>query len=253
MDYDEIWGQDTGTRFGLKGRGPRREVFGPVVWGWLRLFLLGRDGCGPGEDHAAHGDFLPWYLDQVEAYRRLSASASWDYLDIHYYPQSGNVYSSDESAGTSALRLRSLKSLYDPSYSDESWIGQPVNLIPRMRSWIDAHAPGTKLAITEYNFGDADNGISSALAQAEALAIFGREGVDAANRWVVPDTDSLVEDAFRLYLNYDGAGANVTGESVRAVSSNRDAVGTYACAVPRVRACSMCFSSTRTHRHAVPP
>ncbi len=228
VDYDEIWGRTLDYASVLKAGDPGAKIFGPVVWGWCAYFYSAADGCGPGEDHAAHGDFLPWYLDQVEAYRQAHGVRLVDYLDIHYYPQSGNVYSSDESAGTSALRLRSLKSLYDPSYSDESWIGQPVNLIPRMRSWIDAHAPGTKLAITEYNFGDADNGISSALAQAEALAIFGREGVDAANRWVVPDTDSLVEDAFRLYLNYDGAGANVTGESVRAVSSNRDAVGTYA-------------------------
>ncbi len=47
------------------------------------------------------------------------------------------------------------------------------------------HYPGTKLAISEYNWG-SDDGISGALAQAEALAIFGREGVDLATRWVAP-------------------------------------------------------------------
>ncbi len=228
VDYDEIWSKTLDYASVLKTGDPGAKIFGPVVWGWCAYFYSASDGCGPGADHATHGDFLPWYLDQVEAYRQSHGVRLVDYLDIHYYPQSGNVYSSDESAGTSALRLRSLKSLYDPSYVDESWISQPVRLIPRMRSWIDAHAPGTKLAITEYNFGDADNGVSSALAQAEALAIFGREGVDAANRWVAPDADTLVEDAFKLYLDYDGAGAKVTGESVRALSSNIDAVGTYA-------------------------
>ena len=43
------------------------------------------------------------------------------------------------------MRLRSLKSLYDPNYVDESWIGSccgaAVNLIPRMRGWIDARYP----------------------------------------------------------------------------------------------------------------
>jgi hypothetical protein len=97
-----------------------------------------------------------------------------------------------------------------------------------MREWITAHSPQTKLAITEYNFGDADDGLSSALAQAEVLAIFGREGVDAANRWVAPAPGTRVEDAFRLFLNYDGAGAKISGESTRCESSRVDDVGAYA-------------------------
>ena len=44
-------------------------------------------------------------------------------IDLHYYPQETNVaLTSDDSAATAALRLRSLKSLYDPTYVDESWI-----------------------------------------------------------------------------------------------------------------------------------
>lgn len=150
-----------------------------------------------------------------------------DYLDIHYYPQANGVaLSNDESASTSALRLRSLRGLYDRTYTDESWIGQPVNLIPRMKQWIAQNYPGTKLAITEYNWGN-DDGPSSALAQAEALAIFGREGVDIANRWVAPAEHSRVEDAFALYLSYDGQGAKVGNESVSATSSDAN-VGAYA-------------------------
>jgi hypothetical protein len=122
-----------------------------------------------------------------------------------------------------------LKGLYDPAYTDESWIGQPVQLIPRMKSWVTARLPGTRLAISEYNWGN-DGGASSALAQAEALAIFGREGIDLATRWVAPAPGSLVEQAFLLYLDYDGKGARVAGDSVQALSSNVDAVGAYAVA-----------------------
>ena len=86
---------------------------------------------------------------------------------------------------------------------------------------------GTKLAITEYSWGN-DDGLSSALAQVEALGIFAREGVDVATRWVAPAAGSLVEDAFRLWLDYDGAGARVAGTSVRAASSEADAVSGYA-------------------------
>jgi hypothetical protein len=141
--------------------------------------------------------------------------------------------SDDESAATSALRLQSLKSLYDPAYVDPSWIGTAgwqggiVRLIPRMKAWIAARYPGTKLAITEYNWGN-DNGASSALAQAEALAIFGREGVDLATRWVAPADNSRVEDAFLLYLNYNGVGGRVAGDTVRATTGNVDQVGSYA-------------------------
>jgi hypothetical protein len=124
-----------------------------------------------------------------------------------------------------------LKSLYDPTYVDESWINQQpeftiLKLIPRMKAWVASRLPGTKIALTEYNWGDG--GTSSALAQAEALAIFGREGVDLAARWVAPAANSLIEDAFLLYLNYDGLGAKVAGDSVRALSSDVDGVGAYA-------------------------
>ena len=94
--------------------------------------------------------------------------------------------------------------------------------------------PGTGLAITEYNWG-ADNGASSALAQAEALAIFAREGVDVAARWVAPEAGSLVERAFRLYLNFDGQGSKVEGDSVRAISADIDSLGAYAFHVPGAR------------------
>ena len=234
VSYDELWAKTTSIAGAIKAQDPNAKVLGPADWGWCAYFFSGADGCSPGADRAAHGgeDFLPWYLDQAKAWETAHGSRLLDYLDVHYYPQaSGVALTNDESAATSALRLRTLKSLYDPTYLDESWIGtdvgQAVYLIPRMKAWIAAHYPGTKLAISEYNWG-SDDGISGALAQAEALAIFGREGVDLATRWVAPADNSKTEDAFLLYRNYDGAGAQVKGDSVRATSANVDAVGAYA-------------------------
>lgn len=60
------------------------------------------------------------------------------------------------------------------------------------------------------------------------LAIFGREGVDYATRWVAPNDGTLSEHAFRLYLDYDGANTRVLGDSVPATSSQPDLVGAYA-------------------------
>ena len=102
-----------------------------------------------------------------------------------------------------------------------------VQLIPRMRAWRDSYCPEMKLALAEYKWG-RDNTLSGALAQAEALAIFGREGLDMALRWVAPESGTLAEDAYRLFRNYDGAGGQVSGESVRAVSSEVDGVASYA-------------------------
>lgn len=230
LTYDELWQRTRDYAAAMKARDPAVQIFGPADWGWCAYFFSAADGCAAGADAAAHGNvpFLPWYLQQVRAWELAHGVRLVDYVDIHYYPQgSGIALSNDESSTTAARRLRSLKGLYDPAYVDESWIGQPVRLIPRMKEWIAAYLPGAKLAITEYSWGN-DDGVSSALAQAEALAIFGREGVDLATRWVSPAAGSRVEDAFRFYLSYDGAGGKVAGDSVRAVSSSLDAVGAYA-------------------------
>ena len=237
LTYDELWQRTLDYAAAIKAQDPAAQVFGPADWGWCAYFFSAADDCGPGADRAAHGnlDLLDWYLKQAKDYADAHAGLRLiDYLDIHYYPQSSGVaLSDDESAATSALRLESLKSLYDPAYVDKSWIGTAgwqggiVKLIPRMKAWIAARYPGTKLAITEYNWGN-DNGASSALAQAEALAIFGREGVDLATRWTAPADNSRVEDAFLLYLNYNGVGGKVAGDTVRATTSNVDQVGSYA-------------------------
>jgi len=139
-----------------------------------------------------------------------------DYLDLHYYPQGSDVVdfgdnnAESENTANSAKRLRSLKELYAPTWVAESWMGDlgdfdqyhydKPRLIPRVREWIQDECPGTKLAITEYNWGPND-GASVALAQAEALAIFRREVVDLATRWTAPPPGSRVERAFRLFLD----------------------------------------------------
>ena len=231
VTYDELWQKTVAYASAIKAQDPAAQVFGPVTWGWCDLFASAADhpgDCTNGDDRAAHGGMplLEWYLQQVRDYEVNHGVRLVDWVDIHFYPQGHGInLSNDEGSSASLRRLRSLRSLYDPTYVDESWIGQPVNLIPRVKQWINNRLPGAKLAITEYNWGDG--GISSALAQAEALAIFGREGVGLAARWEAPREYSLVEDAFRLYLNYDGQGGRVSGRSVQTASSKVDAVGAY--------------------------
>ncbi len=204
LTYDQYWARTQQYAAAIKQKDPAALVFGPADWGWCAYFFSPADDCNVGPDRTAHGDleFLDWYLKQAKQHYDSTGVRLVDYLDVHYYPQSSGVaLSDDESAATQALRLRSLKSLYDPAYVDESWVGTTgysggiVRLIPRLRDWIAARFPGTRIAITEYSWG-GDGGASSTLAQAEALAIFAREGVDLATRWVVPRDGSRIEDAF---------------------------------------------------------
>jgi hypothetical protein len=238
--YDEMWQRTRDYALAIKTEDPAAKVLGPADWGWCAYFFSALDGCGPGPDRAAHGnlDFTDWYLKQIADYYVANGVKLLDYLDVHYYPQANGVaLSGDESAATSALRLRTVKSLYDTTYLDESWINDmgmgPVKLIPRLRAWIDGRFSGAAaaarpgIAISEYNWGN-DAGASSTLAQAEVLAVFGREGVDLATRWVAPEDGTKLEDAFLLYLNYNGVGAKVVGNSIPAASTSVDQVGAYA-------------------------
>jgi hypothetical protein len=244
--YDEIWQKTVAHAAAIKAEDPAAKIFGPVTWGYCDLFGSAADNCLTGPDRDAHGGlaFVPWYLRQVCAYQQQNGVRLVDYLDLHYYPQGENLLDfnstnlgTSESAVVAARRLRSVKELYDPNWIAESWFADlgdfdanhydKPQFIRRARAWIDAECPGTKLAITEYNWGP-DQGLSSALAQVEVLAVFGREGVDLATRWVAPEVGSLAERAFRLFLDYDGNGSQVVGDSVRATSANIDLLGAYA-------------------------
>jgi hypothetical protein len=135
-----------------------------------------------------------------------------------------------------AARVQAPRSLAEPTYVETSWItrdstpgsslGTAIQLIPRMMAKIAARYPGTRLAITEYDFGGTDH-ISGALAEADALGIMGREGVYAAAWWRLV-SGSWTPAAWRAYRNYDGAGRNFGDTAVLAGSSDLDHVSAFA-------------------------
>jgi hypothetical protein len=170
----------------------------------------------------------------MKAYEQAHAVRILDYLDLHYYPQANGVALADAgNAATQALRLRTTRSLWDPTYVDESWIddmgweGGIVKLIPRMKDWVTANYSGTQLAVTEYNWGALDH-INGAVAQADVLGIFGREGLDLATLWGPPEIDQPGAYAFRMYRNYDGQHHTFGDVSVRATSADQGRVSIYA-------------------------
>src|SRR5262249_29631803 len=149
-------------------------VVGPEEWGWSGYLFSGADqqagsqnGWSNFPDRNAHGgaDYLPWLLDQLRQESQARGQRLLDVSSVHYYPQAGDS-SDDTSNTTQLLRNRSTRSLWDPNYVDESWIGNRVQLVPRLRSWVDAYYPGTATAITEYNWG-AEGHMNGATAQAD--------------------------------------------------------------------------------------
>lgn len=201
------------TAAAIKDVDPGALVLGPEEWGWSAYFHSGLDqqwGAAHGwsgtlPDRGANGGqpHLPWLLDQLRRSHERSGRRLLDVFSVHYYPQGGES-GDDVSPAMQQLRNRSTRSLWDPTYRDESWIADTVRLIPRLREWVAEHYPGTATALTEYDWG-AQHHISGALAQADVLGIFGREGLDMAARWEAPTLGSPAFNAMRMYRNYDGA------------------------------------------------
>jgi hypothetical protein len=202
---------------------PQAELIGPSSCCWYFYW----NSAAGAADKASHGgqDFLPWFLDEVRRHDQQAGVRTIDVLDIHYYPE--GLYNDDIDPATAAHRLRSTRSLWDKTYIDESWISGPVNLISRMKQLLAEHYPGTKLGISEWNWG-ADKNINGALAIADVLGIFGREDVYLANYWRYPEQGSPGFYAFKLFMNYDDRGGHFGDTSVQAISDLPDQISAYA-------------------------
>ena len=97
-----------------------------------------------------------------------------------------------------------------------------------MKKWVANDYPGTKLAITEYNWGGQEH-INGALAQADILGIFGREGLDIGTLWGPPDPATQIPGlmAFEVFRNYDGAGATFGDQAITSTSADQGKLSVY--------------------------
>jgi hypothetical protein len=228
--YAELASKSIEYARAIKAVAPGSKVFGPVNYGWQGYVTL------QDAPDAAGRDFQASYLQQMKQAEQAHGTRLLDVLDVHWYPEAtGNgvrIIGTDTSAAVVAARLQAPRSLWDPTYTETSWItqwstGGPIRLIPRLNDKIAANYAGTKLAITEYNYG-AGGHISGGIAQADALGVFGREGVFAANQWPLASNETFVAAAFQMYRNFDGAGGHFGDTSVRATTSDLAATSAYA-------------------------
>jgi hypothetical protein len=210
-------------------------VVGPEEWGWSGYLYSGSDqqyGAAHGwstlPDRAAHGnvDYLPWLLAQMKSASDAAGKRLLDVFTVHWYPQGGE-YGNDVSSVMQLRRNRSTRSLWDPNYTDETWVNAKVQLVPRLKQWVAANYPGTQVGITEYNWG-AEGHINGATTQADVLGILGREGCDLATRWTTPAAGTPTYLAIRIWRNYDGAKSTFGDQSARATVANADNLSAFA-------------------------
>lgn len=242
--YDEIWEKGRTWAEMVKRVDPSAKVAGPVFHAWMAFFHSAQDwrsgwNTSPYKfwsnptDRKAHGDvpITEWYLRQMKEYEQRTGTRLLDYLDLHgYVLPEGVAFGGAGDEAEQRKRLDSTRAFWDPTYNvaDRDY-GPETNphMIRRMKEWVAREYPGTKLAITEYHMGAADH-ITGALAQADVLGIFGREGLDLATIWGPPRANQPMANASRMFLNFDGKGGKFGETSVRAESSDQGKVSIYA-------------------------
>ncbi len=263
--YDEVTQNGLATAQAIKASDPTAEVSGPVMDFWWDYFYSKKDvesGWNTGApcyepwsnpvDRVAHKGipFIEYYLQQFAAYDKNNNVRLLDYLDLHTYfaaSYNGNsvALTTAGDTGEQQARLNSTRALWDSTYTDPNFQQpnyttdsnytsscttplQAPQVIPMMKSWVANDYPGTKLAIDEYNWGGLES-INGALAQADILGIFGREGLDLGTFWPkdVPTKQVPGMLSFAIYRNYDGSNSTFGDTALLSTSANQGVLSVY--------------------------
>ncbi|MEO7033915.1 MAG: glycoside hydrolase family 44 protein [Polyangiaceae bacterium] len=206
------------------------------ITGYVGYGYYGFETLQDASDAAGKGVFIDYYLAQMKAASATAGQRLVDYLDVHWYSEATGdggqrVLGDGNTAGMVEARVQAPRSFWDTTYLEKSWItnvsNQAISLLPWLNTRIAANYPGTKLAISEWNFGGG-NDISGAIATADTLGIFGRDGVGLAAYVSTSTSDAFAYAAFSAFRNYDGAGAAFGDTSVNATSTSDAFVPAYA-------------------------
>jgi len=216
----------------LKALDPNIQLFGPAHYGFNGLINWKN---APGFSSSS------WFTDQyLSAMKTASESTGVRLLDVYAF----HWYSEATAGGTRVISLtssnltdaqiqaivQSPRSLWDPTYRENSWItdvlGGPIRILDRVQSRIATHWPGTRLAITEYANG-GDNHIAGAIAQADNLGIFGSYGLFAAACYPTSHSSPFILAGYKMFRDYDGNLGSFGDLSIPAVSSDTASVSAY--------------------------
>ncbi len=252
--YDELSSKGIAYAAAIKAQDPGALVTGPVIANWLQYFYSAQDvanglaatpSCPTANptDRLAHANtpLIEYYLKQFANYQTANKTRLLDYVDLHtFFAAQGAASALTGDTSLQQARLNSTRVFWDPTYTDPNYTDPsnttctgkafPPNLINLMKGWVATDYPGTKLAITAYNWGGQE-AINGALAQADILGIFGREGVDLSTLSGVPAPVMSVQQpgviAFKAFTNYDGNNGHFGESAVTSTSANQGVLAVY--------------------------
>jgi hypothetical protein len=220
----------------LKDWFPDVQIFGPVHYGFEGIYNW--QGELPATPDGTNW-FPDKYLPAIQAASNTYGRPLIDVYDFHWYSEATDGTTRVTNMTSASLTdtqvqavVQSPRSLWDPTFTENSWItadvlNEPIQILPRLQSKINAEFPGTKISITEYENG-GDNHIAGTIAQADNLGIFGSQGVYAATLWPLNSTCPYIFAGFRAFRGFDGATADFGDTSLQAISSNVQNVVVYA-------------------------
>lgn len=219
----------------IKSVDPGADVYGGVLYGFnaYKSFSNAPDWEKIG---AGYNWFISYYLDQMAKAEQTNGKRLVDVLDLHYYSEAkgtDRVTACKDHTHTDCIdaRLQAPRSLWDATYTENSWIGQYnekyLPILPHVQDSIDTYYPGTKISFTEYSFGGGDH-ISGAIAEADTLGIFAKYGVYMASGWAVSADESYIHAAMELYTDYDGKGAKFGDTLVQTNTADIEKSSAYA-------------------------
>jgi len=232
---EELVEKTIGLSKAVKNVDPYAEIFGPALYGFAAYESL--QSAPDWED--VKGDykwFIDYYLDSMRKASEEEGKRLLDVLDLHWYPEAtggGSRICFGEDPNNmlcNMARLQAPRTLWDPTYVEDSWIGQwkkdYLPILPEIMKSIEKYYPGTKLAITEYDYG-AGKHITGGIAQADVLGIFGKYGVYLATYWG-DASNNYTAAGINLYTNYDGKGGSFGDTSVACETNEAEVCSAYA-------------------------
>jgi hypothetical protein len=193
------------------------EVFGPALYG-VGAYVSFQDAPDWKTTYSKNYKwFIDAYLDKMKDAETTSGKRLLDVLDLHYYTEArcplNHRVCDDRNNDDRCFytRFQSTRRLWDKNYTEKSWVTDVhrkfLHTLPAVNESIETYYPGTKLSITEYNFG-YENHVSGGIAQVDALGVFATQGVYFAALWALADKLEYAYAGINLYTNYDGSGGS---------------------------------------------
>jgi hypothetical protein len=229
--YAELLADSIAYATAIKNVEPGALIYGPVNYGFEGMYNL-----QDAPDSAQNGNFIDYYLKQMSQASTAAGKRLLNVLDFHWYSEDTadgiRVSGDDDSPDVAAERMQAPRSLFDPTFTENSFItqdvlGGPIVLLPTLKEQIANDFPGTKISISEYNYGGG-NYIDGGVAEADALGIYGAQGLYSANEYSLINNEDYIGAAFNMYRNYDGNGATFGDTSIAATTDDESDTSIYA-------------------------